>query len=243
MDNVLMAGLSRQIALLRQVDAMANNIANAGTNGYKAEFILEHPITRAPAASNIGPRDVIFDSANTLLRDFGQGTLTQTGREFDVALDGKGFFSVQTDKGAFYTRDGAFSRDASGKLVTKSGDAVLSDAGSEIVIPIDAKVVKIASDGSVQADDAIVGKIGVSTFADEQTLLPLGGNLYSANGQAPEPATTRVLQGAIEGSNVQPVLQMTQLLQASRNYEAITRAMRAEEDLRSRAIQKLSGTQ
>ena len=243
MDNVLMAGLSRKIALLRQVDAMANNIANAGTNGYKAEFILEQPISRAPAASNIGPRDVIFDSANTLLRDFGQGTLTQTGRDFDMALEGKGFFSVKNDKGTFYTRDGAFARDASGKMVTKTGDAVLSDAGSEILIPLDAKVVKIAKDGSVQADDTVVGKIGVSEFADEQMLLPMGGNLYSANGQAPTPSTTRVLQGAIEGSNVQPVLQMTSLLQASRNYEALTRAMRAEEDLRSRAIQKLSGTQ
>lgn len=242
MDNVLMAGLSRQIALLRQVDAMANNIANAGTNGYKAEFILEQPISRLPAASNVGPRDVIFDSANTLLRDFGQGTLSQTGREFDVALEGKGFFSVKNDKGTFYTRDGAFSRDASGKLVTKSGDAVLSDAGSEIAIPIDARVLKIAADGTVQADDTVVGKLGVSEFADEQKLMPMGGNLYSANGQTPEPSTTRVLQGAIEGSNVQPVLQMTSLLQASRNYEALTRAMRAEEDLRSRAISKLSGT-
>ena len=243
MDNVLMAGLSRQIALLRQVDAMANNIANAGTNGYKAQFILEQPVSRAPAASNIGPREVIFDSANTLLRDFSQGTLTQTGREFDVALEGKGFFSIKNDKGTFYTRDGAFARDATGKMVTKSGDAVLSDAGSEIVIPLDARVVKIAPDGSVQADDTIVGKLGVSEFADEQMLLPMGGNLYSANGQEAAPSKTRILQGAIEGSNVQPVLQMTSLLQASRNYEALTRAMRAEEDLRSRAIQKLSGTQ
>jgi flagellar basal-body rod protein FlgF len=230
MDNILMAGLSRQIALLRQVDAMANNIANAGTNGYKAEFILETPITRAPARSNIGPRDVVFDSANTLLRDFAQGAMTQTGRELDVALEGKGFFSVQTDKGVFYTRDGAFALDPSGKLVTKSGDAVMSDANAEILIPTDAKIVKIA-------------KIGVFEFEDEQKLLPMGGNLISANGQAAGPSTTRVMQGAIEGSNVQPVLQMTQLLQASRNYEALTRAMRAGEDLRTRAIQKLSGIQ
>ncbi len=243
MDNILMAGLSRQVALLRQVDALANNIANAATNGFKAEFIVEQPITRPPASSNVGPHDVVFNSTNVLLRDFGQGTLQQTGRDFDVALEGKGFFSVQTPNGIFYTRDGAFSLEANGKLVTSTGATVLSDAGSEIVVPLGTQSVKIMRDGTVQADETIVGKLGVFSVPDEQKLVPMGGNLFAPGPQAATPTSTPILQGAIEGSNVQPVLQMTKLLEASRNYEALTRAMRAEEDLRSRAIQKLSGTQ
>ncbi len=140
MDNILMAGLSRQIALMRQVDAMANNIANASTTGFKAEFLVESPISQAPAASNVGPRDVIFVTTNVLLRDFTQGALEQTGRDLDIALKGPGFFGVNTPNGQLYTRDGAFALDSAGKLVTKQGDPVLADAGSEITVPLTAKL-------------------------------------------------------------------------------------------------------
>lgn len=241
MDNVLMAGLSRQIALMRQVDAMANNIANVSTTGFKGEFLVESPISRAPAASNVGPRDVIFVSTNVLLRDFSQGALEQTGRNLDVALKGPGFFGIKTDKGALYTRDGAFALDAGGKLVTKHGDPVMSDAGSDITVPQEAKTVTITPDGAVTADDQIIGKLGVYSFADDQKLTPMGGNAFGTGGQTATPVTSGsdIAQGFLEGSNVQPVLQMTKLMEASRTYESLTRAMRSEEDLRSRAIDRL----
>ncbi|MET0545646.1 MAG: flagellar basal-body rod protein FlgF [Caulobacterales bacterium] len=244
MDNVLMAGLSRQIALMRQVDAMANNIANVSTSGFKGEFLVESPISRAPAASNVGPRDVVFVSTNVLLRDFSQGALEQTGRDFDIALKGPGFFGVKAPHGTLYTRDGAFALDASGKLVTKQGDPVMSDAGSEIIVPQETKSVTVTPDGAVSADDQIIGKIGVYSFEDDQKLVPMGGNAFGAGGQTAMPTTgSDIAQGFLEGSNVQPVLQMTKLLEASRTYESLTRAMRAEEDLRSRSIDRLGRPQ
>jgi flagellar basal-body rod protein FlgF len=152
---------------------------------------------------------------------------------------------VNTPDGQQYTRDGAFALDPDGKLVTKAGNPVLTDAGSEIQIPPGAGALVITEDGAIRAGDVVLGKIGIFKFPEPQRLVPIGGNLYADGGQKAETVDrgTRVAQGYLESSNVRPVVEMTRLLEASRQYEAVTRSMRASEDLRSRAIERLGRPQ
>jgi flagellar basal-body rod protein FlgF len=134
MDNALYVGLSRQMVLRREMDIVANNIANIDTNGFKVESLIQKTDPAEPAMTLGGPRPVKFVATDGVARDFGQGTLTQTGGPLDLAIEGKGFFQVQTPDGPRFTRDGRFTTDTTGKLVTQGGQAVLDESGGEIVI-------------------------------------------------------------------------------------------------------------
>jgi len=218
MDNVGYVGLSAQVALRRQLDVVANNVANMNTTGFKGDRMLF-----AESLQKLGTRPE--DRASFVIdkgtyRDFTAGALTATGSKLDAAIDGDGFFRVQTPEGQMYTRDGRFSRDPEGRLVTASGHRVLDDGGGEIVIPQEAGNVDIGLDGSVTVDGAFVGRIGVARFAQPQLLEAKGDLLYAAgNGQAALPAENpRVVQGMVEGSNVQAVVEMTRMIDVNRAY-------------------------
>jgi len=251
MDNTMYVGLSKQMILRRELDIVANNIANANTAGFKLESMITNTDPQYPARVDTGPRPVKFALDGGVARDFSQGPLQQTGVPTDVAIEGQGFFKISTANGERYTRDGRFTTDATGRLITQAGDPVLGDGGSEITFDSKGSPPHIGSDGIIsqqvpgQPAAQQVGKLAVVRFDDLSVLAKDGSNLLrnisNADPQAAPDAVVR--QGMIEESNVQPVVEITTLIRINRAYEQINQMMNNTADLSSRAIQRLGQVQ
>ena len=242
MDNALYVGLSRQMVLRREMDIVANNIANADTNGFKVESLLTTETPGPPASTFEGPKPVKFVAANGVARDFGQGSFKRTDAPLDLAIEGKGFFKVTTKNGDRFTRDGHFRMDEQGQLVTQAGDPVADDGGGAITIgPQKGGQVTISPDGVVTQGTERVAKIGVYQFANLGALDKTGDNLYqNASNQQPTAATdAKLRQGMLEGSNVNPIIQITRMIEVSRAYEQTAQMMSSEQDLSRNSIARL----
>jgi flagellar basal-body rod protein FlgF len=245
MDNTLYVGLSRQMTLRRELDIVANNIANADTTGFKTESLMVRTEPLAPAMTVGAPKPVKFVLDHGVARDYGQGTLHQTGGAFDLGIEGEGFFKISTAAGERYTRDGRFRMDDSGKLTTQDGKAVLDAGGGEIVIDPEKGPVQISPDGNVSQGDEQVGKLSVVKFDDMTSLQKAGDNLYSnTSNQQPQPAPESLIrQGTLEASNVRPIAEITRMMEVTRTYESVAQMMSSASDLSSRSIDRLGRVQ
>ena len=241
MDNSLYVGLSKQMVLQRQMDIIANNIANADTSGFKVEALAVTEDPQAPAFTLGGPAPVKFVMPNGVIRDFSQGSLHRTDSPFDVAIDGRGFFKLQTAQGERYTRDGRFRMDDTGKLVGANGAPVLDDGGGEISLNPEKGPFSVSSDGTLSQGTERIGKLGVVTFQNLSTLEKVGDNLMqNTSNQTPTAATdVKLRQGMLEGSNVNPILEITRMIEVSRAYEQMAKMMDTQGDLSTQAIQQL----
>jgi len=245
MDNTLYVGLSRQMTLQRALDVTANNIANLDTAGFKVESLMVQTDAETPAlAPATQPINYVLDKG--LARNFGQGPLEQTGAQTDLAIEGPGFFTIQTADGVRYTRDGRFSLDATGKLTDKQGNAVVDSSGSGLTVDPQNGAIAIAKDGTVSqttptGQTVQVGKVGVVRFSDLTALTKEGDNLYqAAGGQTPTPAPdAQIHQGMVEKSNVQGVAEITRLIDITRAYERVTNMISQTQDLSDTAVQRL----
>lgn len=237
MENVAYVGLSQQMALQREMEVTANNIANMDTAGYKAQSVLFLEYVNKGGTDNAPVRQV---SDYGMYRNLAPGSMRQTFGKLDMAIDGKGYFAIQTPGGTRYTRDGAFTLNERRELVTQAGDRV-TGAGGPIIVPEDASDIMITPQGDVSTDKGVVGRIKVVSFENERALKPVGGNLLSA-GEEPElPAPeARVNQGMLEASNVNPVVEMNKMIQISRLYSAAQRILLDDHERMSRAIEKLT---
>ena len=245
MDNALFVGLSHQMVLRREMDIIANNIANLDTNGFKVESLIQKTEPGAPAMTLGGPRPVKFVATDGVARDFGQGALVATGAPLDMAIEGKAFFQVQGSDGPRFTRDGRFTTDAAGRLVTQGGLTVMDESGGEIVIDGEKGQVTVGRDGTLSQGAERVGKVGLFAFENLGALSKAGDNLFrNVSNLAPTPdAEARLRQGMLEGSNVKPVLEITRMVEVSRAYEKTAKRMDSEAELSRRAIERLGRTQ
>jgi len=240
MENAQLIGLSRQIALRRQMDVVANNIANINTTGFKVETLLFEEY-KMPVA-----RDKDFTANDQILsytqdwatiHNFTGGTIVQTGNELDVALQGKGFLTIQTPNGERYTRNGELKINNEGILVTNNGNPVLSEGG-QIRFESGETNIVIDGEGFISTSNGTKGRLKVVSFENPQSLTREGDNLFA--GINPElDYVTKVSQGAIEKSNVSSVMEMAQMIRVSRAYETISKMQKSHNDLRQSAIQKL----
>jgi flagellar basal-body rod protein FlgF len=245
MDNTLYVGLSRQAVLQRALDVAANNIANQDTVGFKVEELTTRtdPISPPLSTANLSPVNYVLDTG--LARDFGQGDLGETGNPMDVAIQGPGFFTLQTANGPRYTRDGRFTLDPTGQIVDRQGDPVLSTSGTPMVVNPQAGPVMIAKDGtvsqSIRGQATQLGKVSVVQFANLSALSKQGANQYSeTSGQTPVPVTNaKVMQGFVEHSNVNPVKEVTSLISISRAYDRMQDIISSTTDLSSKAVDSL----
>jgi flagellar basal-body rod protein FlgF len=249
MENALLVGLSRQMVLERQMDVVANNVANVNTNGYKADkSLFEEYLKTGAHEDNFVGRDravsYVLDSGT--YKDFSQGPTEPTKNPLDVAIDGAGFLVVQTPAGERYTRNGSLQINNQGQLVTAAGDPVLGNAGPIVFQQTDHDV-SIAADGNVTVQegtsrtDAVRGKLRIVRFADAQSLQKEGSNLYSAAAGAAQPDTaSKLQQGFIEKSNVNSVTEMSRLIEVTRTYTQIANLLQQESDLHKSAIEKLA---
>jgi len=245
MQNTFYVSLSRQVALQREMDVIANNMANMTTTGFKgsrplfADYLAGTGETVSVAPKSRGK--VAYVEVIGVQRDTSQGTLQATGNATDVALQGDGFFVVETDKGPRYTRNGHFGINADGNLATVDGQALLGEGDRPISIPRTGGTPTIGADGSVTVDGATAGRLRVVEFTNLQALVAEGGSLYSSPaGNDPSPATaTKVAQGMIESSNIQPIAEMTRMIEVSRSYQSLQSIITAQNDLERSAIQTL----
>jgi flagellar basal-body rod protein FlgF len=250
MENTLLVGLSRQMVLERQMDVVANNIANINTNGFKADRSLFEEYLRSPAHEDNfvrSDRRVSFVQDRGTFKDLAQGNLEQTKNPLDVSIDGNAFLTVQTQAGERYTRDGGMQINNLGQLVTAGGNPVLGASGPIVFQPTD-KEISIAPDGTVTVlegtgrTDSVRGKLRLASFADAQKLVKDGTNLFSAGpGLAAQPDTaSRVRQGFIEKSNVNSVHEMGRMIEITRTYTQISALLQQQSDLHKSAIEKLA---
>jgi flagellar basal-body rod protein FlgF len=241
MDNAVYVGLSRQMVLRRELDLIANNVANANTVGFKVESLLARTEPGAPASNDGAPRPVKFVLDGGVARDFTQGGLFGTGSDLDVGIEGDGFFEVATDEGPRYTRDGRFTLDELGRITTQAGDPVAGEGGGEIIINPENGAVTIGPDGTISQGENLLGRIAVMRFDDLSVLQKMGDNLLSnTSNQQPQAAPdVRVRQGMLENSNVKPILEITRLIEVTRAYESITRMMESSSDLSRRAVERM----
>lgn len=240
MDNTLMIAMQTQRVLQRRMDVTANNLANVSTTGFKADSLLAESYVADPARSADKPKDIRFVRDVGLMRDLSQGSLRSTGNPLDVAIQGDGFFAVQGLDGAtHYTRDGAFQMNAAGTIVTAQGFPVLGAGGQPVTIQTEGQTPSIAADGTVRVGENALGQIGLFAFADPEALKKVGDNLFVPDGQPTTPFTGEVVQGALESSNVRPVIELTRLIEISRAYESAARVLSQSQDLRQRTVDRL----
>lgn len=245
MDNAAYVALSRQITLQRELDISANNLANMNTTGYKFEELLVTTQQGAPAYDDPIRNPANFAYDNGVGRDFRQGALQQTGGAYDLAIEGEGaFFTVQTPKGVAYTRDGAFTLGPDGTLQTADGYAVQSDGGPIILDPKKGEAV-ISPDGIVsqafQGTSERVGKISLVRVANMSDLTKAGNGTYTLKaGAVTQPASdVTIRQGMLEASNVNPMTEVTHLIQINRAYTQLANIIDQNSQLSKSAIERL----
>ncbi len=249
MQNTLLVGLSRQMALGREMDVVANNIANLETTGYKADGSMFEEYLGSAARTGAGNGRVSFVLDRGTWHDMSQGPIQHTGNPLDVAIDGNAFLVVQTSRGERYTTNGALQINATGQLVTSDGNPVLGDSGP-IIFQQNDNQVSISPDGTISVRegasnvDSLRGKLRLVTFTDMQQLQKDGSSLFNATGGAQaQPATkARIIQGSIEKSNVRGVVEMSRMIEITRSYTQIASMLQQQSDQNTQALDKLADT-
>ncbi len=251
MENTLLVGLSRQMVLSHELDVIANNVANIETDGFKSDNAMfsEYLMPRASDQTFSGHDrriDFVQDRASWI--NMAPGALERTGNPLDIAVDGNAYFALQTARGQRYTRNGSFAINATGQLVTATGDQVLGDSGPITFQSTDHDVV-VSADGIItvregsSTADSPRGKIQLASFDQPQRLQKDGGTTFMAPpgvNANPAPIGTHVVQGAVEKSNVNGVAAMARLIEITRSYTDIANILQQQSDQRRNALSQLS---
>lgn len=234
MDAAGYTTLNRQSGLMREMGIVANNLANASTTGFRREGVVFSEFVSAL------DRDPSLSMAHASARvvDLGQATITQTGGSFDFAIQGDGFFLIETPQGERLTRAGSFTPSAEGELVTPDGYRLLDAGGAPIFIPPDAKAVALARDGTLSANGQPIAQVGLWQPADPVSLRHQSGTLFAA-GEIEPVEDGQVMQGMLENSNVEPVSEIARMIEVQRAYELGQKFLDAEDERVRGVIQTL----
>ncbi len=230
MDAAGYTTLTRQSGLMREMQVVANNIANISTTGFRREgVVFEEYIAKTPDGPSLS-----MASGDGRVIDLTQAGISQTGGAFDLAIQGDGFFQVQTPDGPRLTRAGNFTPSPTGELVTNDGYRLMDDGGAAIVLPPGASKIAVAQDGTLSADGAPVAHIGLWQPGDPLSLQHQAGTMFSAD--SVQPATGGVImQGYLEDSNVEPVQEIARMIEVKRAYE-LGQSFMDQEDKRMRGV-------
>lgn len=227
MDNSAYITLSRQLALFRDMENIANNLANVNTSGFNANKLLFNSYLVKD-----NPRDsMAFNNDISSYRDTSIGTMRATGNPLDVAITGKGYFTVETPLGERYTRSGNFQLNEVGELVTQEGYFVLDNSGQRITFTPEDTNITIGSNGNVAANGEERGLLGIVTFENEQLMKRVGDRMFTTDQAASDAVNPGVAQGVLENSNVQPVQEMTHMIDVSRSVGSTAKFIEVIYDL------------
>lgn len=227
---------SKMLTQRKHLSVISNNVANVNTHGYKKE---ELDFASVMAKKN-GAKVATFAKAQPLRLDFSAGSLEQTNNPLDMAVHGDGMFAISVNGETQYTRNGHFMMDAEGNLITANGHAVLDGNFAAITIPPDAKQVVLTQDGTLATENGPLVNLGIFEFAEGADIRNLGQGRYRTSDPAILKETPRVLQGMLEGANVQPVEETVRLTELMRSYQSASQLVSRIEDVEGRAIRDLS---
>lgn len=234
--------LSRLSLQERSTQALANNIANADTPGFRAmrPIFGQVMVSLRGAGGMRGDSSMSFPQDRATWRDMSQGSLQTTGNKLDVALDGDGFFVVETPKGERYTRAGRFSIGANGRLVDQEGNAVLDSRKRPISFSAQDTQIEITKSGTIQSENGEIAQLQVVRFEKPQNLMAEGNRLFDAQSEAPVPVERpKVVQGALEGSNISPILEMTRLTAEMREFQYASMFTEREGERITNAVERI----
>lgn len=237
MENSIYIAISRQNVLKQRMNLVANNIANMNTTGFKSEhsLFLEEVVK---AKKSEEPLSMVLDYGQ--YRSMRQGPLEYTQNPLDVALEGPAYLAVETNDGTRYTRAGSLKINNEGELVTSAGIPVLDEGGARINIPPTVQSITISETGDILTEEGGVGTLQVAEFEFPHNLKATGRGLYKTDDLPLDENTTRVVQGALEKSNVNGVMEMTEMIEVSRQYQSNQRLIQNEHDRVRSAIKKLT---
>lgn len=240
------------IASRAKQDIIANNLANVGTAGFQKSTLLvssfadvlqgEMSYSEAPQVGGYVPAGGIHGSDNHLffrsITQFSQGSLKNTGYPFDLALDGEGFFAIQTKNGLRFTRNGSFNLDANGNLVTKDGSLVLGEKGP---IKVSGKEFIVNEEGIVLVDNKEIDRLKIVNFETKQNLYKEGENYFFPNGPISLAKTnkTRIKQGFLEMANVNAIKEMVDMMTIMRAFEANQKLLHAEDQMLAKTVNEI----
>lgn len=239
MESSSYIALSRQATLRREMSMVSQNLANLETPAYRGErmMFVEHLNQTQPGEAG----ELSFVQDIGTVRDLQEGPMTRTENPLDLAISGSAYFKVETEDGARYTRNGAFQLNEAGEIVNAAGSPVLDANGNPIAVPATAARIEIAGDGTISTEEGRIGRLQLVSFDNEQALKKRADGLYQAGEDQQElPADeSTVMQGMLEGSNVQGVTEMTRMIDLVRSYQSASKVGQDEHERMLRAIRTL----
>lgn len=230
MENSLLVGLSHQGALRRRMDIIANNLANMNSTAFKAQRVLfqDHLVRSDNPDSLLGYDQAFVRDASTV-RDFREGGLTATENPFDLSIRGDGWFVVETPAGIRYTRNGSIRIDPTGQLVTEHGHPVLAEGDTPIVLEDGSQSISVATNGTISSDIGEIARLRIVRFPGAHDLKAVTGGLMATEARAEDVAAPHVEQGVLERSNVEPILEITRLINVQRAYQRAAKLIQSED--------------
>jgi flagellar basal-body rod protein FlgF len=235
MENTMYLAIARQAALRREMDTVAQNLANSNTTGYKSQApLFKEFLSRAGQNEKISS---VIDQG--LMTNNSDGPLKTTDSNFDFSIRGAGYFTVQTPSGERYTRNGNFKLDSESRLVTQSDHAVIGTDNRPIVVPPGTADIRVATDGTVMSGDRVLGQIKIAGFTNDLTLRRGPNSLLIAD-EAPQAAPqAKIVQGVIEESNVVPMFEITRMQEIVRNFQQANNMIDKEHERQRDAVRRI----
>jgi flagellar basal-body rod protein FlgF len=240
MENSAYIALSSQGALKREMSVIANNIANMNTTAYKNESMMfvEH-LVKSKGNQTFSPR-MSYARDVAQYQNLEEGPIKQTGNPLDIAIPGQGYFVIDTPEGQRFTRNGHFELNNEGKLVNLNNLALLSNAGTPFFLSPEDKDITISSEGIISSSNGQIGKIKIVNFEKPQNLQKEAGGLYSTEDQANDVPKPQIIQGALEGSNVNSISEITKMINVQRAYDNVKAFIDKEDARQKKMIQELT---
>ncbi len=243
MENTSYIALSRQSGLRRQMNVVANNLANMSTHGYKAgQMMFAEHLTKSKGGDNLLTPKMVYVRDIATMTDTKPGALETTGNPLDLAIQGEGFMVLQTPEGERYTRNGRLQLDNGGQLVNQLGQPVLAQGGATLIFaPEDTEIV-VSRDGTVSTNNGELGKLRIVRFENDQKLDRTSGAQFTTTEDNPaeDIAQPEIMQGAVEGSNVQPILEMANMISVHRAYDGVKNFIEREDERQRTMIRSLA---
>lgn len=238
METAGYTALARQSGLVKEMRIVANNIANAATTGYRQEgLIFSEFLHNGQEQGGLSMSGARVPNTSMI-----QGQLTETGGTFDLAIEGEGFFLIETPDGERLTRAGNFAPNAAGDLVTLDGHRVLDAGGAPVFVPAGLADVSIAPDGTISADGNAIGQIGLYLPTDPTLMVREDGVKFRSDGGVEPAPDAQMLQRYLEGSNVNAIDQMARMIEVQRAYEMGQSFLRTEDERIRKAVETLIKT-
>jgi len=235
MESTMYLALSRQAVLRREMESLANNIANASTTGYKSQApLFKEVLTKSSPTEYVSQ---VIDQG--LMVNTSDGPLRNTDSNFDFGIRGAGYFAIATPSGERYTRNGNFKLDSNSRLVTQTDNGVLGADNRPITVPPNAGEIRVSGDGTILAGTQVIGQMKIVGFSNDRQLKRGPNSLLIAN-EAPQRAPqAKVVQGVIEESNVVPMFELSRMTEVVRNFQQASNLVDQEHNRQRDAVRRL----